>query len=81
MGAYKKPCEEAEIRRKLEPIAKQIADSDNGINYFQVKRLLSAVKSNLTTLSYYYPVYEEERMVVQWGNKKVKRTFICMLKK
>lgn len=80
MGAYKKPCEEAEIRRKLGPIAKQIADSD-GINYFQVKRMLSAVKSNLTTLSYYYPVYEEERITVQWGNKKVKRTFICMLKK
>jgi hypothetical protein len=37
VGAYKKPCEEAEIRRKLDPIAKQIADSDNGINYFQVK--------------------------------------------
>ena len=81
MGTYKKPYEESEIRMKLDPIAKQIADSENGINYFQVRRMLSAVKSNLTTLSYYYPVYEEERMVVQRGNKKVKRTFICMLKK
>lgn len=72
---------ESVIRAKLDPIAKIIADSENGINYFQVGRMLSAVKSNLTTLSYYYPVYEEERIVMQWGNKKVKRTFICMLKK
>lgn len=72
---------ESVIRAKLDPIAKIIADSENGINYFQVRRMLSAVKSNLTTLSYYYPVYEEERIVVQWGNKKVKRTFICMLTK
>lgn len=81
MAEYKKPGSEAVIRAKLDPIAKMIADSENGINYFQVGRMLSAVKSNLTTLSYYYPVYEEERIVVQWGNKKVKRTFICMLKK
>lgn len=79
--AFSKKTTESEIRAKLDPIAKIIADSENGINYFQVGRMLSAVKSNLTTLSYYYPVYEEERMVVQWGNKKVKRTFICMLKK
>lgn len=77
MGAYYKPYEEAEIRMKLEPIAKQIAESENGIEYKTVQRMLRGVQSNITTLTMYFPIYEEIRTV----GKGAVRSFIYMLKK
>lgn len=77
MGAYHKPYEEAEIRMKLEPIAKMIAKSENGIEKKEVQRMLRGVQSNLTTLTMYFPIYEEIRAVC----KNRTMCFIFMLKK
>lgn len=75
MVKYRKPSTEAEIRRTLEPVAKIIEEAD-GIEYKVVQRMAKSVGSNITTLSMYFPVYEENRMV----GKRL-RTFICMMKK
>ena len=82
MGAYHKPYEEAEIRMKLEPIAKVIAESENGMELIDVHRMLHKVNCTLSTLTFYYPIYEETRKASRGRRDQEKlRTFIYMLKK
>lgn len=70
---YRKQGLEKSLREKLGPIIKWIKE-EGGVRDSKVKKALKSVGSGMNTLTFYYPIYEEERT----GPNGRTYTYICV---
>lgn len=82
MGTYKKLHQEKMIKDLLAPIAEKIASMEDGMELIDVHRMLREVNCTLSSLTFYYPIYEEQRKASRGRKDRERlRTFIYMMKK